>query len=442
MPTFLKEFASFVDSKRHELKDKILKGKPNWLEGDFKRYISEHWVKLENLDKFTISPANFDVLAIDSGIYHTLLPNGGIFYIIRSISVRKDVIAKKIEADVIFSKAKTSRIEEFISTKMELMEFELALEALKDGFKGDAILLDGSLYGRASHVPMESKVEEGRDLLLRYFEVYKDLLELCKKSGVLLVGVSKESRSTFYRDYLLSLIFSEKLRGLNLDEKEKMELNGIFYQILDNEKVALSRFSKLKERHGDKLKDIELILMELTSSRPDYQLIMNHVSSIGFMTPLLLGPSLRMSRRFGEYRRDPRGFVENYFPRSTIEKGEDFIRWATKILNTMLEFPSFVSFYILLDRMDSPIRIDFPYYDKHLIEIGWPERAHVDIEDLLRILISGYCGLNVHNLWLESADEKVRLSEAIVDEIYFPYLEKLFGKKILRGRRYRHVRFP
>ncbi|MEM0315655.1 MAG: DNA double-strand break repair nuclease NurA [Archaeoglobaceae archaeon] len=431
-----------MDCKKHELRDKILKGKPNWLEEDFKKYIGEHWVKLENLKDFTVSPADLDVLAIDSGIYRTLFPNGGIFYIIRSLAVRRDVVAKKIEVDVIFSRAKTSRIEEFISTKMELMEFELALEALENGFSGDAILLDGSLYGRASHLPMESKVEEGRDLLLRYFEVYKALLEFCKKSGVLLVGISKESRSTFYRDYLLSLILSEKLRELDVDEKEKRELKEIFYQVLDVENVALSRFSGLKERHGDKLKNIELILMELASSRPDYQLIMNYVSSVGFMRPLLLGPSLRMSRRLEEYRRDPRGYVEKHFPRSVMEKGEEFVRWATKVISGMLEFPSFVSFYILLDPMDSPIRIDFPYYEKLLIEIGWPESANVDIKDLLKIIVSGYCGLNVHNLWLESADEKVRLSEAVVDEIYLPYLEKLFGERIIRGRGYRHVRFP
>jgi len=424
------------------LKDKILTGKPNWLEKDFRKYVSTHWIFLRELSEFSVSPSEFDVLAVDSSVYTNLLSNGGVFYIIRSLAVQEDVVGKRIQSDVIFSRDKMSRIRELITAKMEMLEFEVALEALKGGFDGDAILLDGSLYGRVSHVPIEYKVEEERDVLLHYFRVYKALLDACSRSGVLLVGVSKESRSTFYRDYLLSLIFDEKLKKLDVEESDKKRLREIFFQVLDVERLAFGKFSKLKEKYEDKLEGIELIFRELASSRPDYQLIMNYVSSTGYMRPLWLGPSIRMARRLKEYYKNPKESVKKYFPRLTMEKGEDFIRWASEILKSIVEFPSFVSFYILLDLRDSPIRVDMPYYGKLLFEVGWPEPVELDISELLKIMVTGYCGLNAYNLWLKNADEKVRLRRKVVDDIYFPYLEKLFGEKIIRGRSYRRVKYP
>ncbi len=442
MPVFLEDFACLLKSKQDELKNRIFKGKPNFLEEDFKRRLISHWILLSCIDEFSVNAGDLDVLAVDSSVYTNLLSNGGVFYIIRSLAARKDVVSKRLESDVIFSRDRMSRIRELIAAKMEMLEFEVALEALKSGFDGDAILLDGSLYGRFSHVPIESKVDEERDSLLHYFRVYKELLDACRKSGVLLVGVSKESRSTFYRDYLLSLIFDERLREVEIEDGDKKRLKEIFFQILDVEKVAFGKFLRLKEKYGDKLEVAELIIRELVSSRPDYQLIINYVSSAGYAHPLLLGPSLRMARRLKEYHDDPAECVRKYFPRLTMEKGEDFIRWASEILRSIVEFPSFVSFYILLDPRDSPIRVDMPYYGKSLSEVGWPEPVEVDISKLLKIMVTGYCGLNAYNLWLKNADEKVRLRRKVVDYIYFPYLEKLFGEKIIRGRSYRRVKYP
>jgi hypothetical protein len=66
----------------------------------------------------------------------------------------------------------------------------------------------------------------------------------------------------------------------------------------------------------------------------------------------------------------------------------------------------------------------------------------VDLQDVLKVLATGYCGLDCHNLWLKNVDERVRLKKKTVDNIYVPYMEKLFGEKIIRGRSYRRVRFP
>ncbi|MEM1546992.1 MAG: DNA double-strand break repair nuclease NurA [Candidatus Methanomethylicia archaeon] len=440
MPIFLDDFACLMNVKKESMREKFFNGKLNFLDETFRRYFESIWIPIR-VEEFSVNPSDLDILAVDSSVYINMLSNGGIFYIARSLAVQRDIVGKKLETNVVFSRDRVSRIREFITVKMEMLEFEAALEALKNGFDGDAVLLDGSLYGRVCHIPIEYRVEEEYDVLLRYFRVYRELLNVCYRSNIPLVGVSKESRSTFYRDYLLSLIFNEKLKELNIEEDKKI-LEKLFFQVLDVEKTAFKIFSRLQGKYGDKLGVIDLILRELSSSRPDYQLIMSYASSIGYTNPLLLGSHIRMARRLKEYYKNPEECVGKYFPRLTMEKGEEFIQWASSILKSILEFPSFISFYILLDPRDSPIRIDTPYYGKSIFEISWPEPASIDVSDLLRIMVTGYCGLNAYNLWLRNADEKVRLKRRVVDNIYIPYLEKLFGEKIIYGRRYRRVKYP
>ena len=77
-----------------------------------------------------------------------------------------------------------------------------------------------------------------------------------------------------------------------------------------------------------------------------------------------------------------------------------------------------------------------------VIDVGWHKPVTIDLSDALKVLATGYCGLDCHNLWLKNVDERVRLKKKTVDNIYVPYMEKLFGEKIIRGRSYRRVRFP
>ena len=96
---------------------------------------------------------------------------------------------------------------DFISVKMEMLEFQVAIDALKSGLGCGTILIDGSLYGRLVHVPLESKVEEERLVFLIISGFIRELLDLCRKNNVLLVGVAKESRSTAFRDYPVEFDF-------------------------------------------------------------------------------------------------------------------------------------------------------------------------------------------------------------------------------------------
>ena len=442
MPEFLDEFAASVNLKKDAVKEKVLKGTPNPLQDIFREKVPSFWVGIDDPAKLGVNPAELSVMAVDSSVYSNLLSTGGVFYVVRSLAVCRNIEQKRLESDVFFAKGGSVAEREFISVKMEMLEFQVAIDALRSGLGCATILIDGSLYGRLVHVPLESKVEEERLVLVDYFRVYKELLDLCRKNNVLLVGVAKESRSTSFRDYLLSLAFKEELEKLDIDDEDARRLKPLFMKVVDNATLGLQKFEKFGQKYGIKLETVRLILEELARSRPDYQLVMNFVASLGYTQPLILGPSPRFARRLAESRVDAKTYVRKNFPNTYRERGKGFVDGAAEVIAGIPDFPSIVSVYVLFDRRDSPIRIDLPYWDYRLVDVGWHKPVTLDLATVLKVLATGYCGLDCHNLWLKNVDERVRLKKKTVDNIYVPYMEKLFGEKIIRGRSYRRVRFP
>lgn len=442
MPDFLEEFASSIDGKKEAMKERILSGKPNPLEDRFRKYFEPLWIPLENLGAYASNLGELGVTAVDSSLYMNPLSTGGIFYVIRSLAVCKNKEQKRLETNVFFTKSGLLEAYYYVGTKMEMLEFQTAIDALKSGFECSLILIDGSLYGRAMHVPVETRIEEDRTAVLDYFKTYAELLDLTRKRGILIAGVSKESRATFYRDFLLKQIFNEELEKVDIEEGDKQKLKNIFPEMLEKEKTALNKFERLKKKHGSKLGIVELVLNELSSSRPDYQVVMNFAGKIGYTHPLVLGPLARAADRMRSITSDPRKYVRSNFTVPTRERSAEFVEDAAKIISDIPSFPSFVSLYLLLDVRDSPMRIDVPCWEQPLSKTGWPKPVDVNLQALLRIMINGYCGLDAYNLWLRNVDRKVKLKRSVVDDLYFPYIEKLFGIKIIRGRSYRRVRFP
>jgi hypothetical protein len=442
MPEFLDEFAASIIPKKDAVKEKVLKGTPNPLQDRFGEEFPSSWVKIDEPAKLGVNPSELSVMAVDSSVYSNLLSTGGVFYVVRSLSVCRNIEQKRLESDVFFSKGGSVTERNFISVKMEMLEFQVAVDALKKGLSCGTILIDGSLYGRLVHVPLESKVEEERLVLVEYFRIYRELLDLCREKNVLLVGVAKESRSTSFRDYLLSLVYKEELKKLDIDDDDARRLKPLFMEVVDNFALGLHKFEKFGQKYGAKLETIRMILEELARSRPDYQLVMNFAESTGYTKPLLLGSSPRLARKLEALRSDSQSYIRTNFPNALREMGKCIVKDAAQVIAGIPDFPAIVSFYVLFDRRDSPIRIDIPCWNQKLIDVGWHKPASADLEDVLKVLATGYCGLDCHNLWLKNVDERVRLKKKTVDNIYVPYMEKLFGEKIIRGRSYRRVRFP
>jgi hypothetical protein len=374
-------------------------------------------------------------MAIDSSSAHLVTSNGGIFYVARAIALSKSGRYKDIVADFDFTADSTYDAAHLIHRKMEWLEHKVALKAVRGGFDG-FLLFDGSIYGRLAHIPIETGYVNDRDFMLRYFETVIELLDICRRKSIPIVGVSKESRTAFFREFLVKSIFDEVKDELRIEKLERL-----LSLALDDKKKAIEELEKL-----EKTADVGILrelMEELLARKPDFQLILTYASSAGYTIPLKLGATLRWRRSYKSMIRDPKDFIKSNFP--VASRDGDFIDWAVKVVKKILELPSIVSFHILPALNDTPMRIDVPAWvfglDDRLSEVGWPEPAGVDIEEILNILAAGYCGLDNYNIWLKAVDGEVKLRREVFENLYLPKFEEIVGR-FATPRGYRRVRFP
>ena len=105
-----------------------------------------------------------------------------------------------------------------------------------------------------------------------------------------------------------------------------------------------------------------------------------------------------------------------------------------------------VSFHVLLDHRDTPVRIDTPSWtfnrETTISELVGGRAVLLNVNAIVSLLLKGYGGLKDYNIWLKRVDEKVRLSNDVVDTIYSSALEKHLDFTIIHTRGYRRVKYP
>ncbi len=421
MPEFLPEYT------------KELKMKSRRIEADFKRTgINE----LENLFyKYWIEPdlsefkpeADLDVLAIDSSSARIVANNGGVFYVIRALGLSKDSRYKKLLLDFDYCSDSIHKVSYFIGRMMEHLEHLVAIEAIENGFRG-YLLFDGSIYGRLAHIPVETNFVNAKGMMLEYFDALTKLLRLCESREIPVVGISKESRTSFFREFLIKEIFE----GIDVEGK----LGYLLSLALDEKRRAIEEAEKTGEP-----KIIELI-RELVDRKPDFQLLL-HAKKPGYTHPLMLGGSQRWRREYRRISSDPEGFVRSYFPVSS--RDDSFFRRAVKTAKNILDLPAIVSFHLLPSLNDTPMRIDVPSWyfglEERISEVEWPQAVEVDLGEILRLISAGYCGLENYNVWLTAVDSEVRLTREVFESLYLPKFEEVVGR-FATPRGYRRVRYP
>jgi hypothetical protein len=435
MPDFLEYYVKDLSSKSERIrKDYGMESSriSLKLEDAFKRF----WISANLPDS---SPSEFPVLAVDSSSGHIVTSNGGIFYVIRALALSKDRQYRDLVADYDFTSDSSHEAAHVIHRKMEWLEHRVALKAVNDGFKG-YILFDGSIYGRLAHIPIETGYVHDRSFMLRYFETLMNLMDTCRENDIPVIGISKESRTSFFREFLVKTVASEAIDTVNLIP-EKME--RILSLALDNKKLAMRELDKLEREVEGDLSLLKDLIEELIVRKPDFQLILSYAEDAGYTTPLLLGASIRWRRTLERILRDPEGFVKSGFPVSS--RDPDFVEWALSVVNRMPELPAILSFHLLPAMNDTPMRIDIPAWvfgiTEKLHEVGWPETVSVDLNDILRLISAGYCGLGNYNVWLKAVDDGVKLRRDVFEKLYLPKFEEIVGK-YATPRGYRRVRFP
>jgi len=433
MPDFLESYVRELNTKSERMKNDY-STKSSKVALELERAFERFWV---NADLPKSSPSEFSVLAVDSSSQHIVTSNGGIFYVVRALALLKKKKYRELVADFDFTSDSTHDAAHVIHRKMEWLEHRVALQAIWDDFDG-YILLDGSIYGRLAHIPIETGYVNDRAFMLKYFETVMELLETCRKENIPVIGISKESRTAFFREFLIKTIASEMKDeiGLNTEKLEKL-----LSLALDDRKRAIEELEKLgKEKDTGILRDL---IEELLARRPDFQLVLSYAQSTGYTTPLMLGASIRWRRSYERIVRDPEAFIRSNFPVSSRDR--NFVDWALGIVENIPNLPAIVSFHLLPAVNDTPMRVDIPAWvfgiKEKLSEVGWPEAVSVDLNEILRLISAGYCGLENYNIWLKAVDDGVKLRRETFENLYLPKFEEIVGR-FATPRGYRRVRFP
>ncbi len=450
LPKFIDLFIKEIRKKKKEFNHILERGPIDALLKDFNKLFSEHWHPLQ---KEFIEDAH--IFAIDGSVGSREYWNGARLLVSRALAIsnRRERL-RNLEVRIFRSRGSEEDIHWYISHKSELLEVWLAFEAL-DRMKGskNVLLIDGSLYGRLVHPPEETPVEGDRTLLIDLAEAFCKLLSECRRRNVIIVGVSKDSRVENFRDLLLKRMISDELKRLEpyMETEDLNLLKKSIHFIKDRPNYSLSLLRKLKSKHGNLLGHIGNMLMENARSLPDSQLIRYFAEAPGYSTPILLGLPEWARREITALEKYPKKYMSSKFRYALLETDmseEEFIERAVNVYNRVFESSTIVTYHLLFDIHDIPLRIDVPSWvlgiDKRMkdnLESVFIENPGV-VGTINSILRAGYAGLRNYNILLKRVDEEVRLTNKDLDSIYERVLEKELGTILTHTRRYRRVRIP
>jgi len=453
MPHFIDLFSNQID--RNWMIRELLGNKwigPEWLKEKFAFQIAKNWT---NMEKGFSTDAK--VLAVDGSEAMRTYSNRAILYIVRALGLCGPERFRDLESNC-FQTRSSQDAKTYVNGRRERLELEVAWKAIEalDLQEGSVVLLDGSLYGKAAHLPKDAPVSGGAALALEFFESYWKLLEACRERKLLLLGVSKDSNTGFLRDYLLSEIFEEELKEMSgVPAGELLAMSSFF-----NRDILGRQFSRRgeaaerwKQRFGVHSSRIEYLIDEAFLARPDYQLIEcfrreGKIDCPGRSAVVECRLQRRWARRIKQIMRKPENFLKTYFSNSLQEnKGDStFPERALNTLQRLVDFPSIASFHVLLDERDTPMRVDTPTWtfgvNRRLIDVERSTPLDVDVESIWRILDSGYAGLRNYNVWLTEVDEEVRLRRDVVDMYESMLSKRLELPPLIHSRGYRRVKYP
>ncbi|MEM3430852.1 MAG: DNA double-strand break repair nuclease NurA [Candidatus Bathyarchaeia archaeon] len=439
MPEFLDSFAEEIELKKSYLRDLITKGISNPLDPDIEVLMRRNWHCFPkfNIDLGGVSSSK--AVAVDGSLAKRLLSGGCVLYIVRSMALFGKRKFRRLEFDILTSRASYIDVSRYISRRSEYVEHLVAMDALESGVDADFLLLDGSFHSRLMAVPQDTPFEGRRGFMIDYFNKFCELLNTCRVRGVIPVGVSKDSRMTLLRDHFLSDLLSEDLEELKPSPEDYAEINRTFQSILHRRRgQRVKRFRLLEPKYGfGRLGRVMQILLEAKALRSDHQMILRYTEGAGYSTPLELGAYGRGPELIGRYEREPSEYVAKYFPEA-IDEAEDpggFVEKATEVLSRIPSLSTIVSFHIRLDERDTPLRIDVPSWafgiDQTLRDLhGFAPLPNLDPSKIIVMLRTLFGGVRHYNILLTTVDNEVRLRRSVVDETYLPILERSLGLQL------------
>ena len=385
------------------------------------------------------SPSAGTIYATDSSDCTIELAGGGIIHITRAaaLSNQQDEIRKlKLHA---FYPPSDEELTEYRKLVREHLEHEVALEAIQELKGEDAILIDGSIFGRMLHVFKILKIPGKEDFMIQYVRTLHQLLEECTRKNIILLGVAKDSRSTLLKEALLIELLAERVKN---DPKIWTTVETLLMRFRRRPHDALKLLKRVSNEIGE---EICRILQELLNKTPDYKMIIASKVSTGFSHPLKMEIK-HVSSGFIKIVMDhkQRADLARKLAASLPEKAS--IEEVHEALSCISSYPPVAVLYAKFAEKDIPLRIDIihPEVERWRIEgrVGFAAGGWESITArALALLYNLYAGLKNYNVLLTHVDQYVKMTHRVKEE-YKNKIESLIKVLIQQSRGARRVSFP
>jgi hypothetical protein len=444
MPNFLDLFLDELHEKREVFRRRLTGEESTELDRLIKSAFLSEWRELP-----TPLKQDLRVIAVDSGRSTREYAPGAFMYICRASAYTSwGETHRKVSSNAHMIASPREMLVDLVSLRSEHLEHQVALEAVQSAQDVDLVLLDGSLYGRITHVPISFNYPGERELYLRFMQTFIQLLEECRKRKILILGISKDSVARHLTRLLLGTV-KEKV----LNELEKALSSEEFDQVtqlLETEKkqsIASVRFLRELPLSADQHKTLWDLMYELRRPRPDFALIHAWAETKGYTTPIQPYPDVPL---FKYESKDPADYVRRRFANAYVDysRDEDFENWAVPVMKATFQLPTFVTVCAKLAYNDTPMRIDMPAFS-----VGLPTRLSqmsvsrmLDpppsrVQTILQTLLGEYGGPELYNVFLVHADREARLPLKDVTTLYEPLVEKELKISLTPRRRERRLRY-
>ncbi|MCD6457930.1 MAG: DNA double-strand break repair nuclease NurA [Thermoproteales archaeon] len=440
MPRFLDLYVEKIRNKKEAIKN-LLSYSEDTLKF-YKEIFRQYW---RSLPRPVSSDA--EIFAIDSSDGLIECREGITIHVCRALALSNNGIElRELEVYPFYS---TSSIElvTFRSRVREHLEHVLALKCIEK-FSSDrklkVVILDGSLYGRMAHLPKDLEIPGHEDFMLDYIEIYHRLFVKAREKNVVIVGLSKDSRSRVYRRIMLFEEIIRRMQEKEINSSLYVFVREIWNDVWRNPKTALK---KLDQVLGVP-EWIKEILKEILKPRPDVQVISTLANDAGYILPALLKtPAPALDSLINAIKRNQLlEYIDKGFQKSFIEKGFKIYDKALRILPKILEYPDIVMFYLVPRKRDIPIRVDVPKWVVSLKEDDGSMKILRDVDDelswIISMLVDMYAGPRHYNVLMEQVDAKVKFKLQDIINVYEPLLSKELDFLIEHTRDMRRVRYP
>ena len=370
---FIGEFVQEIDQKKTSFQQLFgLDDKRSKLEFILREELENHWHRLpEPLNVFK------EEFSVDSSSASRTLSNGVDFFIIRALMLGTGNYSKpQLRFEMVKGIRDYNVITGFERILRDLIEIDIVLDNIEDIPENSIVLIDGNLYGRFTHLMNELQLSGWYHLPLVLLDAMQRLFDECEKRGIMLVGVSKFSKTRVLTTALLKPSYP------NIEDPDYLDVELLY-----------------RWKHGE----------------------------TGYSTPLMLG-DYAIAKEIKQLEGEPEKYRQRYFDHISPDRRE----WATRVIADIPSSPAIIMFHIIPKADAQPLRIDIPacslgirkkITDVRPFEFIEPER----VTEVAQQITSDFGGRDVYNALLYIVDREVRLGVKTVDTVYKSVLGKELG---------------